>query len=79
MSVITFNDFVSFATRQVSQLILVNEAYENGEKEGFPDDLGANAEHVRKSADGLVMAASRLASESQDDVSALISTLISYE
>ena len=61
--------FVIFACSQVSQLIIVNEAYENGDRSAFPDDLLSSSVVVRNSAESLVQVALRLTRDTADEVS----------
>lgn len=55
--------FLLYLQFQVSQLILVNEAYEHGERDGFPDDLTPSAESVKHSTAALTSAARQLAGD----------------
>ena len=46
----------------------MNEAFENGDQNAFPDDLVPSATCVMKSTQGLVQAANRLLNKYDDEV-----------
>ncbi|KAK2171973.1 hypothetical protein NP493_1009g01008 [Ridgeia piscesae] len=53
---------------QISQLIMTNEAFENGERDTFPDDLVSRSTSVRESAAELVRASELVALDTKDEV-----------
>lgn len=52
----------------MSQLVIQNEAYEQGEEEAFPSDPSSTAKEVKASVQHLITAAVRLMHESSDEV-----------
>ena len=55
-------------SKQLSQLIIQNEAFENGDAEAFPPDLTPSAMDVMKSSERLVEAGRSLCLTSVDQV-----------
>ena len=54
---------------QVSQLIVLNEAYDSGSGQNFPDHLLDNVSTVQKSIEHLVSVSERINLEVKDNVS----------
>ena len=63
-----FLEFLDFPSPQVSQLVIQNEAYDQGDIEAFPADPVATATEVKQSVDHLVTAANRMTAETSDEV-----------
>ena len=61
---------------QVSNLVLQNEAFENGDTNAFPKNIVGSASKVASSSQKLVLAGKDLVNSSRDQVS--VDTTIKY-
>ena len=57
-----------FVIFQVSQLIILNEAYEKGDRLALQGDFQSFANSVMKASEGLIDVAQKMASESDEQV-----------
>ncbi len=52
----------------MSQLILLNDSYEHGDEDAFPDDLVSGARRLMEAAERLVTAAQTHSAATDDEV-----------